>query len=279
MYLGTFNDRTVAIKVLRDGVSYTSSKKLCFEAEFRVKGLEHPNVVRILEAAHVDGKPHVVMEYIANGTLESLINNSESPLNLERRLKYAFQISSGLLYIHLQNIIHLDLKPSNILISSDDCCKLGDFGSSKLYGESLEVIKNFFITPGTVVYCAPELFCGKIPLFQSDIYSFAITLWQMKSQKMPFQEFDKEQIIVMVVKGQRPYSVTDGSDSCYRDLYERCWNGEPLKRPTADELVSLFSQVRYNITLMVIQIGTISKYVHQKNKYGHKISFESIFSS
>ena len=97
--------------------------------------LKHDNIVRIYDIFEENGTAYYVMEYIDNGSLSDVIKK-EGRMDEARVLKYTHQIALALGYIHDHNVLHLDVKPANILLRKDDTVVLIDFGVSKRYDES-----------------------------------------------------------------------------------------------------------------------------------------------
>jgi proto-oncogene serine/threonine-protein kinase mos len=171
-----------------------------------------------------------------------------------RRLKYSIQVASALAYAHTQKVAHLDLKPANILITSTDDCKVGDFGCSQRVEFDTGIVSptNRSILTGTFAYRAPELLRGEPPTFKADIYSYGITMWQMRSRETPFTNQNQHVVIFGVVaNGLRPKdpepSDTDPFELSYKDLYTQCWDACPLDRPSAHELVELLNIWKENV--------------------------------
>lgn len=158
--------------------------------------------------------------------------------------RYCIDMARGISYIHRNRIVHLDLKPSNIVITPQDTCKLVDFGCCR----SLDEVRSDPQSPerrseltGTFAYRAPELLRGLDPTAKADIYSFGIVLWQLLTRDVPYAMESQHVVIFRVVaQGLRP-QVPDwiedcGASSglkCYRDLFVACWNAAPERRPSA----------------------------------------------
>lgn len=169
-------------------------------------------------------------------------------------MKFSIQIASALAYAHKNKVAHLDLKPANILVTESDDVKVGDFGCSQKVEFDTGIISptNRSILTGTFAYRAPELLRGEPPTFKADIYSYGITMWQMKSRETPFTNQNHHVVIFGVVaNGLRPKdpdsSETDPFELSYKDLYSQCWNACPLDRPSADELFELLNIWKQNL--------------------------------
>ena len=161
--------RKVAVKKLHQNNKNPHAMSESFLAEKTVMSLKHRNIVRILAATdamkELKCEKFVLMEYAGQRNLLSLINDEFEKIPSFQRIKYATDIVNALYYIHKQKIVHLDVKPANIMITWKNTCKLGDFGCCKVLGENGEgsptTPTNSYLT-GTLAYRSPELLKGKI---------------------------------------------------------------------------------------------------------------------
>ena len=142
--------------------------------------LDHPNIVSITTAEKQDGIFFIVMEYVEGNTLESHIS-SDGALDIDRAVAYALQIAQAVSHAHGQGIIHRDLRPANVLVSTSGTLKVADFGTSRF----LEIAAHGNTVIGSPPYMAPEQFRGEA-VFASDIYSLGITMYQMLTGALPY---------------------------------------------------------------------------------------------
>ncbi len=142
--------------------------------------LGHPNIVSILTAEKQEGVFFIVMEYVSGETLEHVITR-EGALDLPVALDYACQICNAVDHAHGQNVLHRDLRPSNVLVTEHGLCKVADFGTSRV----LEVAAHGTTVIGSPPYMAPEQFQGKA-VFASDVYSLGVTMYQMLTGELPY---------------------------------------------------------------------------------------------
>ena len=159
--------------------------KLKFLKEARtIATLHHPNIISIFDVFEENGTAYFVMDYVDNGNLGKKTENH--PLTEKEALRYALQISNALDYLHRKNILHLDIKPSNILINKKDEVVLIDFGISKRY--------DFYghETSSTPVgfsrgYAPLEQYNEGVKKFtpETDIYSLGATIYRMLTGKNP----------------------------------------------------------------------------------------------
>ncbi|XP_067678570.1 serine/threonine-protein kinase mos-like [Haliotis asinina] len=248
VYLGTYKNKEVAVKIFHAVSKNPQAQVQSFKAELAILNFKHPHIIRTITATTLedfnDG-PWVVMEYVSDKTLQSVINDMDQQLCMVRRLKYALQIASAVQYAHDNCIVHLDIKPVNVLLTQDDDCKLGDFGCCQEVEFNTGRVSptNRSALTGTFAYRAPELLKGGAPSLQADIYSYGVTLWQMLSRETPYANENQHVVIFGVVAyGLRPKNPVIGDepfDKLYQDLYTQCWVAEPDDRPTSTELMEI----------------------------------------
>ncbi|RJP64162.1 MAG: hypothetical protein C4539_14935 [Ignavibacteriales bacterium] len=186
-------DREVAIKFLniQSKDFMDTIKKFKQEARNQAK-LSHPNIVPIYDFIQESGTLGIVMEYVEGETLENLIVR-KSRLDLQEAIEIIKQVINGLDYAHSKGFLHLDVKPSNIIISKDGVVKIMDFGISKsLFVKNINIART---NPGTLPYMSPELFKSGDPTIQSDIYSLGITFYEMLAGVTPFEANSADEII------------------------------------------------------------------------------------
>ncbi|CAG9772391.1 unnamed protein product [Ceutorhynchus assimilis] len=189
VFKGSHRGETVAVKI---------ATKECSSREQNALNLSHKNIVKTLEIVQNAENNYqtyslIIMEYLPKcKSLQEVLENlhEENSSTLEQ---FAIDITSGLDYLHKNGVLHLDLKPKNILlVEPGNICKICDFGNSARIDDNLA---NFSHN-GTVIYTAPEILLGKPPSVKSDIYSLGLVFWQIVYQKNPFCEYDTMESII-----------------------------------------------------------------------------------
>ncbi|BDU76730.1 serine/threonine protein kinase [Mesoterricola sediminis] len=152
--------------------------------------LKHPNIVELITVEKKDDTFFMVLEYVDGESLDKLIRR-ERCLAPSRALEIAMDVCAAIGFAHSQQVLHRDLRPANILITRDGVAKVTDFGTSRI----LELQKEGFARTriGSPPYMAPEHFRGRA-VFQSDLWSLGITIYEMLTGTVPFYDADPVKI-------------------------------------------------------------------------------------
>ncbi len=195
--------RVVALKTLKAQIAPTSSFGEQLDRESAIlRDLAHPNVVLLLDAGRTPaGRPFIVLEHVEGPSLETLLAKKRT-LSIEAALAIGCGIGAALQHVHERGIVHRDVKPSNVLLSSAGVVKVIDFGiaqrsrsagtSDALRAEGItpsgriapEAVKDAF---GTPAYMSPEQILGDFVDGRSDLFSLGVVLYQMLSGVRPFE--------------------------------------------------------------------------------------------
>ncbi|EXX74569.1 Cmk1p [Rhizophagus irregularis DAOM 197198w] len=152
-----------------------------------------------------------------------------------------YEIISGLSKIHGKNLIHCDFHDGNILNHNDKnedkiyICDLGLCQPVKSFLKKYDIY-------GVIPFMAPEVLRGKSYTPASDIYSFSMIMWELTSGIPPFNDRAHDiQLSLGICKGERP-EIIENTPQCYVDLMKRCWNEDPLKRPSSKEVLEIIKK-------------------------------------
>ena len=177
-------NRYVAIKILRDELTQDSEFVEKFKQEsLSAASLTHPNIVNIYDTGIEDDIYYIVMEYVKGETLKNYIKRM-TRLSEEEAVKISRQVAEALRHAHLNNIVHRDIKPHNILLTEDGTAKVTDFGIARASTSS--TINNTSNVIGSVHYFSPEQARGGYVDEKSDIYSLGIVMYEMVTGTLPF---------------------------------------------------------------------------------------------
>ena len=174
--------RNVAIKVLKQEFG----EDINFVTKFRTEaqaaaGLEHPNIVNIYDVGSENKMHYIVMEYIEGITLKTYIEK-RGKINFNESISIAIQVANGIRAAHNKRIVHRDIKPQNIMISTEGKVKVTDFGIA--HAASNNTVNSDMM--GSVHYTSPEQARNGFVDYKSDIYSLGIVMYEMVTGKVPF---------------------------------------------------------------------------------------------
>lgn len=188
-------DRIVAVKILKEEYSHDSNfvEKFRTEAHSAAK-LSHPNIVNIFDVGRQDDIHFIVMEYVEGETLKDLIAR-KAPLANDVATDIAIMICDGIHHAHEKGIIHKDIKPHNILITSTGIVKVADFGIAHVTSNKTITFGGNIV--GSVHYISPEQAKGEPVTRATDIYSVGCVLYEMLTGSVPF---DAESPITIALK-------------------------------------------------------------------------------
>lgn len=176
--------RTVAVKVMHDGLGADADFASRFDAEARATALLcHPNVVSVFDQGIDGDRPYMVMEYVRGCTLRQLLSR-EAPLDPLRTLDLLEPVVAALAAAHQAGLVHRDVKPENVLISDRGHVKVADFGLARAV-EAAGPGEAGGMVIGTVSYIAPELVSGGHADPRSDVYSLGILTYEMLTGQKP----------------------------------------------------------------------------------------------
>ncbi|MCO5574628.1 hypothetical protein L7F22_028417 [Adiantum nelumboides] len=258
----------VAVKLLDWGEESTMTKseieglRAAFRQEVAVwHKLDHPNVTKFIGASMgngdlqipsheqgADGFVHVasnvccvVVEYLAGGTLKNfLIRHIRKKLTFKAVMQLALDLSRGLSYLHSQSIIHRDVKSENMLLDRKMILKIADFGVARVEAQNP---KDMTGETGTLGYMAPEVLAGKPYNRKCDVYSFGICLWETYCCDMPYPDLSFAEMTSAVVKQNLRPEIPKCCPSALATVMKKCWDANPDKRPTMEEVVHMLEAI------------------------------------
>jgi eukaryotic-like serine/threonine-protein kinase len=170
-------DRPVALKRLAENLARDDDLRRRFVREARLAArLAHPNVVRVFDVGEDDGRPFIAMEYVEGETLSEFVAR-RGPLPPAEAATLGMQMCAGLAAAHAAGLVHRDVKPQNLLLSSDGVLKLGDFGIALGKDGTRLTIAGTVL--GTAGYLAPEQARGEQVTAAADIYAVGAVLYEL----------------------------------------------------------------------------------------------------
>ncbi|MGH8896081.1 MAG: protein kinase domain-containing protein [Egibacteraceae bacterium] len=204
--------RRVAVKVLDPRGLDKQGLLGGFERECETLGMlgDHPHVVRVFQAGiNKSGVPYIVMEYLPAGSLADRLD-AGGPLSWEEVVAIGVKLAGALESAHQAGVLHLDIKPANVLIGLNGEPKLADFGIARVRAALGVTTQTLTLTVG---YAAPERFVGEEPTAASDVYSLGATLSTLLVGYLPFLRSRDEKPWPEVVHGRQLYESVPELDS------------------------------------------------------------------
>ncbi|HQX65662.1 MAG TPA: protein kinase, partial [Dokdonella sp.] len=197
-------NRYVAIKVLADSLAHDEGVKERFLREARsMAALNDPHIIQIYYIGEDQGQPFFVMEFVEGESLGTLLKR-EHKVAVGPAAKIIYQTALGLATAHDKGVIHRDIKPGNLMVSSRGSIKIADFGialSNQDMSKKLTSTGEFVGTPG---YLSPEVCLGHQVDQRSDIFSLGIVLFEMLAGRMPFTDESPLGLMLEVVRAEIP---------------------------------------------------------------------------
>ncbi|MBO6133142.1 MAG: protein kinase [Lachnospiraceae bacterium] len=230
-------NRYVAVKILKAEYSENTN----FVAKFRTEaqsaaGLMHPNIVNVYDVGEDFGLYYIVMELVEGITLKHYIEK-KLRLAVREAVSIAIQVSMGLLSAHDHHVIHRDVKPQNIIISTDGKVKVTDFGIARA-ASSNTITSNVM---GSVHYTSPEQARGGYSDEKSDIYSLGIVLFEMLTGRVPFDGDTTVAIAIKQIQEPMPNPrdfVDDIPLSAEHIIYKCCEKNPDRRYSSMNELIA-----------------------------------------
>ena len=247
-------NRAVAIKFVSTDLADASARRR-FQREAQLaSSLNHPHILTVYDAGEQDGRQYLVTELVDGGTLRDWI--TASPRSWQDVLDLVIGLADGLATAHEAGILHRDVKPENVLITKTGYAKLADFGLAKLR-ESPSLVANAptetrtrpGLIIGTVAYMSPEQASGQPVDARSDVFSFAVVLYELLGGRRPFRgSTDLE--MLHAIAHQSADRLPESIPLPLRELIERALQKDPAQR------VQTMREVVADLRRLVRQSGT-----------------------
>ncbi|XP_034153191.1 protein-tyrosine kinase 2-beta isoform X2 [Esox lucius] len=228
----------VAVKTCKDCTDDVKDKFMS-EAVL-MKTLNHPHIVRLIGVIEVD-PVWIVMELYTHGELGTYLVENQRYLNSVTLILYSLQICKALAYLEGLNMVHRDIAVRNVLVASQECVKLGDFGLSR-YIEEEEYYKAS-VSRLPIKWMAPESINFRRFTTASDVWMFGVCVWEVMSLgQQPFFWLENGQVINHLESGVRLPKPSLCPPTLY-NLLTHTWSYDPHTRPTFTQLVCKLSDI------------------------------------
>jgi serine/threonine protein kinase len=241
-------ERDVAVKVLPEATAHEPQALARLQREAKaVAALSHPNLLVLYDIGADNGLTYVVMELLEGHTLGARLK--QSPLDLAETLRIATGVADGLAAAHTKGIIHRDIKPDNIFLTSGGGVKVLDFGLARLQPgllgpgspATVTVETKPGVLMGTVAYMAPEQIRGQQVDPSADVFAFGCVLFEMLAHRRPFEGQSTADVMASILHDPPPALSASGwqRPAEVDRLILRCLEKSPANRfPSARELAA-----------------------------------------
>jgi len=222
-------DEVVALKIMHESLCRDPEALTRFRHEAKAaRRLSHPNIVRIHDIGEEEGRRHLSMEYVMGGNLGRRLHDEEWKVTLDDAVSIIRQIARGLIHAHTEGVLHLDIKPSNILMDSPSRVKISDFGIAAILSRKTGRPEEGtdYTSFGTPLYMSPEQFEGGELTWATDFYSLGVLFYELVAGNPPFMKGSLAYHHVC----SPPPPLPEGTPDLIRGVIARCLEKEPRRR-------------------------------------------------
>ncbi|XP_035018770.2 focal adhesion kinase 1 isoform X9 [Hippoglossus stenolepis] len=230
---------SVAVKTCKNSTSDSVREKFLQEA-LTMRQFDHPNIVKLMGVI-TENPVWIIMELCTLGELRSFLQVRKYSLDLATLILYSHQLSTALAYLESKRFVHRDIAARNVLVSTVDCVKLGDFGLSRYMEDSSYYKASKGKLP--IKWMAPESINFRRFTTASDVWMFGVCMWEILMYGIkPFQGVKNNDVIGRIENGERLAMPPQCPPTLY-SLMTKCWSYDPSKRPRFTELKTQLSTI------------------------------------
>ena len=192
-------DRDIAVKLIGGELDDDVARRKLVQEARAAGRLRHPNIVTIFDAGEHDGRSYIAMEYVPGETLRSLIHR-RAELPLRRRLELVEGACAGLAHAHRAGVVHLDVKPDNLMLDDTGIVKVLDFGIARVLKSEVVITRHIV---GTLRYMSPEQVAGRPMDRRSDVFSLGCSFFELVAYS-PAYDGSTQEIVTRIAAGPVP---------------------------------------------------------------------------
>lgn len=219
--------RMVAVKMLVSDIDVSEEARERFFREARSAGqLTHRNIITIYDFGEEQGRAYIVMELLTGDSLAALLSRSQR-FPLEQQVDIMSRICEGLAFAHARGVVHRDVKPANLFVTTDHQVKVLDFGVARI--ASSKLTRSGLIV-GTPDYMSPEQVMGKVVDERSDVFSAGAVFYQVLTGRKPFSGPNLPQILQNVMSATPPAITTEEAPAELGAIVMKALEKEPTRR-------------------------------------------------
>ena len=301
---GRWNDKSIAVKTLRIGVhpeKFSIQEKTYLENEIgTLSHIRHKNLTAIIGICFdIDIYPRILLSYAEHGTIIHFIRRYPTKVDWSLRLSWCINTSDALAYLHQSNILHRNLKSSNILIGVDLRAHVCDYGLISILqplrqacdSERCLCKLSHPALPVSIRWSSPEILANPSDHSQfnpaCDVYSFGVCLWEQIHLEQPYPEIkDEAEVSRLIVEGSRLPSFEETMTIVmpeYNQLMNDCWAKNPQDRPTFERIGKILRdclpKVKQFQKMSLKRLSSITNTTDIQEEYSHLLRLDSRISN
>ena len=251
--------RNVAIKVLQDDVAMDEESRRRFRTEYQaVAMLSHPNIRAVYDVVASGDTEYIVMEYVDGINLKQYLKKRDA-LTWKEALHFASQIARALSHAHSKGIIHMDIKPQNIMLPKDGTAKVADFGIAMV--EDAPESSDSDEAVGSIHYISPEQARNENIDARTDIYSLGVVMYEMLTGKLPFDGSTAAEVAVQQysVIPEAPSVFNPGIPEELEEITLKAMQPDPKDRfQSAEEMLAALDDFRKGMTSPLLERSMVA---------------------
>jgi serine/threonine protein kinase len=277
VYKGKCRGQVVAIKKLHDQVSGDKLEELKKEVQI-MSQLRHPNILLLMGVCPEPENVALVMEFVEGKSLYTILHEDKVPLTTTQKFQLAKDIAKGCYWLHCLDppIIHRDIKPANVLVDTHFRVQLCDFGLSCVKESSTE---RKATVVGSPYWMAPEVLTGRPNTEKSDVYAYAVLLWEVFTGNAPNKDVSDYRAYMydVVNQGRRP-QIPDDLFPPMKDFISLCWAQDAKKRPNFATILELLDEVYIQMVIHEQPAQDMWKEFRAESHYPYYVDWDLFIS-
>jgi serine/threonine protein kinase len=247
VYSGTWNGLKVAVKELAGGARASEQARTQFMREVKLMQEigEHPFVLRSFGCTRNDQSSYLLLEFAAHGSLHRVLRADNVDLDRATIIRMAYEISSGMAYLHdTAKIIHRDLACRNVLVTDDGHMKIADFGLSRAVVGTMQTDRG---RKFPIKWLAPETLREGVFSQKTDVWSFGILVWEIWNGCEPFANLSTKEVVRRAItEPDFQPNVAPSIPAVLRRTLNECFDHDPERRPAFVDIAQRLKEAMAN---------------------------------
>ena len=233
------NRATVAVKILKQQAPSDKTLEAFAKEIWLHSQIRHPHVLQFFGGCTEVPRLCLVTEYMFC-SLQTALDHDPNAFHPQAEVEISTCVALGLNHLHILNIMHRDLKASNVLLDKNYCNpKICDFGLAKMKKETETLTRGV----GSPFAMAPEVFTSSRYDKPVDWYAFGVLVWQLVTKKHPYKGMKYTEVVNHVVKDNKRLDIPEDTHELVKGLMKQCWEKEPDKRPKFNDVMEVLEEL------------------------------------